>query len=462
MLLAVGAGLWPMTSQPALAGSLLAVFAGTAAAARWRFAGTAIVVLAFAYVGHGVVRLLGGPGVASMPFWLAAFSGLAVGGASWRDWQATGGWRVPLAWWATGVALTWPLSFAREVNYSLPASLAGGPVVTAALLQMALAVWMDRLLAAPGDSGGRGSRVARAQWAGAFVASATLTAGAALYQWFVDLSWMSGHPWTVLQRAVGLMGDANPMSVATGVWAPLAWTVTGGGVAGVVSGVALAVLLWAASWVSGARTAIILMAIGSVGLALVWARARGIAGRTLLSAAVAAGVLGIAVLTLLAARAAPGTPMGRLLEHVPRSSPGAAAYELLWRRDGYGLAAVQAIREHPFLGVGVGRFTGLSTAYHQRATGRAIPPDNAQNLWRHTLAEQGVLGLLPILWLTVLTARGLVAPSPRAEDLIMRVMLAGIGVALTFGYPVQDAAIAVTVGTLATSVARSRETGLES
>jgi len=132
------------------------------------------------------------------------------------------------------------------------------------------------------------------------------------------------------------------------------------------------------------------------------------------------------------------------------------AYEMLWRRDGYGLAAMQAVREHPLLGVGVGRFTGLSTAYHQRITGRAIPPDNAQNLWRHTLAEQGILGLAPILWLTLLTARSLVAPSPSAAALLMRVMLAGLGVALIVGYPVQDAAIAVTLATLVAEVARGR------
>jgi hypothetical protein len=104
----------------------------------------------------------------------------------------------------------------------------------------------------------------------------------------------------------------------------------------------------------------------------------------------------------------------------------------------------------------VGRFTGLSTAYHQRVTGGAIPPDNAQNFWRHTLAEQGVLGLLPILWLTALTVRSLLAPSKIGAALMPRVMLTGIGLALLFGYPVQDAGIAATVGTLVAAVERAR------
>lgn len=396
-----------------------------------------------------------------MPFWLAAFAGIAVGGASWARWQAAGAWRVPLAWWATGVAVTWPFFFTRELNYALPSSQAGGPIVTAALLQMSLALWMDWLLAAPARTDARGAHVPDTRlWNRALVASATLTAAAALYQRFVDMSWMSGEPWSSLQRALGLMGDANPMGVATAVWAPLAWTVTGGGLIGGLCGAVLAALLWAAAWVSGARTTLILMAVGVAGLTLVWATMRGISRRAILATVVAAGALGIALVTIVAPRAAPGTPVARLLATIPRESAGDAAYELLWRRDGYGLAAVQAIREHPLTGVGVGRFTGLSTAYHQRVTGRAIPPDNAQNFWRHTLAEQGVLGLLPILWLTVLAARSVLAPSTSGADLMMRVMLAGIGGALMFGYPVQDAAIAVTVGTLVAAVGRSRRGGL--
>jgi hypothetical protein len=457
MLLAVAAGLWPMASRPALVGSLLAIFLGTALAARWRFAVTATVVLAFAYIAYGAARLVGGPGIASMPFWLAAFAGLALGGSAWGGWRAAGRWRVPLAWWATGVAVTWPFFFAREVNYALPTSPAGGPIVTTALLQMSLALWMDRLLAAPDVADGRHAAApGTAAWSGALLAGAVITAGAALYQRFVDPSWLSGEPWSTLQRAVGLMGDANPMGVATAVWAPLTWTVIGGGVPGALVATALAVLLWAAAWASGARTTIILIAIGVSGLALVWAGRRGVSRRALLTATAAATVLGGALIALVAPRAAPGTPLARLVAYTPTSSLSAVAYELLWRRDGYGLAAVQAIREHPVMGVGVGRFTGLSTAYHQRVAGRAIPPDNAQNFWRHTWAEQGVLGLLPILWLTALAVRSLLAPATSGAALMLRVMLAGIGIALLFGYPVQDPAIAVTLATLVTEVARTR------
>lgn len=455
MLLAVGAGLWPMAAQPGLLVSLLSIFVGTALAARRRFAATATLVLLLAYVAYGVVRLVAGPAIASMPFWLAAFAGLVLGGSSANGWHARDGWRIPLAWWATGVAVTWPFVFAREVNYALPTSQVGGPIVTSALLQMALALWMDRMLAAPGDGdGGREPALSRPRWTGALAAGAAITAAAAVYQRVFDLSWVSGEPWAALRRAVGLMGDANPMGVATALWAPMAWTIIGPRTGGAVAAALLAALLWGAAWVSGARTTIILMAIGVTGLVVSWGIGRGVSRRTLGAAGLAAGALGLALVTLVAPRAAPGSPLGRLVTFTPEGSPAAVAYEMLWRRDGYGLAAVQAIREHPFLGVGIGRFTALSTAYHQRLTGRAIPPDNAQNFWRHTLAEQGVLGLLPILWLTALTLRALFAPLSSSDTLLMRVMVAGVGIALVFGYPVQDPAIAVTLATLVAEVAR--------
>ena len=122
------------------------------------------------------------------------------------------------------------------------------------------------------------------------------------------------------------------------------------------------------------------------------------------------------------------TPLGRLIGALPKTSIGDVVYELFWNRDGYGTAAAAAIGEHPLMGVGIGRFTGLSTSYAQRALGRAIPADNAQNLWRHTLAEQGLIGLLPILWLTGLTVMAVFAGRVEGVDLVLRVMVCGLGV----------------------------------
>ena len=65
----------------------------------------------------------------------------------------------------------------------------------------------------------------------------------------------------------------------------------------------------------------------------------------------------------------------------------------LWERDGYGLAAMRAVAEHPWTGVGIGAFALLAPErlFHLE-TGGLIPADNAQNWWRHQIAELGFIG----------------------------------------------------------------------
>ncbi|MDH4064587.1 MAG: hypothetical protein OEW19_09310, partial [Acidobacteriota bacterium] len=251
-LLAVAVGLWPLASVPGVLASLAAIVVGTAAIARWRLSVASTIVLLFAYVHYGVARLLVGPELASMPFWLAAFAGLALGGGAWTRWESGGAWRLPLSWWATGVAVTWPFFAARDLGYSAAPSLAAGPIVTTAALQLSLALWMDRLLRSGADGEQRDIGPNHARWAWPLVASAMLTAAAALYQRFVDPAWLSGEPWMSMRRSVGMMGDANPTGVATALWAPLAWMLAAGGLAGSLAGGGMAAGLWAAAWASGA------------------------------------------------------------------------------------------------------------------------------------------------------------------------------------------------------------------
>jgi hypothetical protein len=456
MLLAIAAGLWPLQSQPGLVIALGSTVVAVGVLARMLPPVGTALVLAFAYVSYGLVRLVAGPEVAGMPFFLAAFSGLALGTASWTRWTARSPWRLSIAWWATTVALTWPYVAARELHFSLSPSLAAGPIMATALLQMALALWMDRLLrAGDGTAVGRDDDLTWRAWYVPFIVSALATAAAALYQRWGDLAFLSGEPWIRLGRATGLMGDANPLGVATALWAPITVAALATSAASTPIGVALSLSLWLAAWASGARTTLILFASGAAALLLLVTTAWGWRRRAvILSGAVAGAVLLVAA-TLLAPRIAPTTPIGRLLATLPTSSRE-AAYELLWNRDGYGVAAAAAINEHPLAGVGIGRFSAVSTAYAQRATGRAIPADNAQNLWRQTLAEQGVIGLTPILWLTALTALSVFSGRAEGIDLVLRIMLAGLGVSLLVGYPVQEPAIAVTLATLVAAVARQQ------
>ena len=106
----------------------------------------------------------------------------------------------------------------------------------------------------------------------------------------------------------------------------------------------------------------------------------------------------------LAARAG-SDPISRLLATVDdaRHRPG-GVWRIVWDRDGYGPASMAMIREHPLVGVGSGAYGIFVPDYAREATGRTLPPDNAQNWWRHQVAELGLLGSLGPLVLSVLVA----------------------------------------------------------
>ena len=436
--------------QPGLFLSFVAIVGGIFIAGRfWPDAATTIV-MAFAYTSFGVAWLIGGVDVAGMPFFLAGFVALVLGIAPWTTWQARRPWRVPLAWWATTVAVTWPFFAWRDLNGSL-ASGAAGPIVTAAAQQMCCALWIDHWLAERSKAEDVGKHL-RLTVGRPLLASAVLTAVAAIYQQWVDITWLSLEPWPRLDRAVGLMGDANPMGVATALWAPVAWASFSVSAISSLAGFGIALLLWGAAWASGARSSLILMLAGAVALSLAASASLGRIRRLAAVVIVAIVVIVVATAARVSPNLPPTSPLARLGRTVMSASVPDAAYELLWRRDGYGLAAVAAIREHPWFGVGIGRFFAVSTRYHQRVAGGAIPPDNAQNLWRQTLVEQGLLGLLPILWLTGLTAATLMTWPVSSRDVILRTMLLGFGAILMVGYPLQDSGIAVTFATLLSAV----------
>lgn len=455
-LLGVAAGLWPLQSQPGILAALAAVFLGTLGLARWQPGAATVFVFAFAYVSYGVVRLLAGPAVAGMPFFLATFAGLTLGVVSWTRWQSPMSWRVPLAWWALGVSLSWPYVALRELGFSLGPSLAAGQIVTAALLQLSLALWMDFLLSDPdGWQRRRRDELPVPAWRVPLIVSALATSAAALYQQWVDPSWLSGEPWIGLGRAVGLQGDANPMGVITAMWAPLTIGAMATSAASAFTGVVLAMPIYLAAWASGSRTMVILLAAGAAALGLLATGALGWSRRRVILGGAAIAAVSIVLAVTLAPRLPASSPVARVLQNsVSGRSPGAALYELLWHRDGYGAGAAIAIKEHPIFGVGIGRFWGLAPVYVPRVTGFAVAPDNAQNLWRQTLVEQGIVGLLPVAWLTVLTLAALFRGRAEGFDLVVRVMVLGLGAGLLVGYPVQDPAVAMTLATLVCAVAR--------
>ena len=96
-----------------------------------------------------------------------------------------------------------------------------------------------------------------------------------------------------------------------------------------------------------------------------------------------AGGLAVLAVMLIAGTA---SPIRRALEVHPAS-----------RLSPSGIAAATADRvahdaRYPLTGVGVGSYRVLSPDYWRAMANDALPLDNAQNWWRHQIAELGVFG----------------------------------------------------------------------
>ena len=204
------------------------------------------------------------------------------------------------------------------------------------------------------------------------------------YQGLVDVHWVSGGLWPGLGRATGTLGDANVFGMVAALWAPLFLV---GGVA-VVPRLGTRTAMWLGGiglliasggvWMSGSRTAFLALAVGvTLSVAPVCRRLASRDTRPLPL------VLGAAALLVAAAFAAlvfvlstgPGERIREMLP--PLSVEGAQGLaRTLWNRGWYGPAAQLMIRDHPFVGVGVGAFHPLVGQY-ARLAGNDVAFDNA-------------------------------------------------------------------------------------
>lgn len=397
--------------------------------------------------------------------WLALIAGPLVAASDWRRWHVPSSWRLPFISWTLIVAVTWPVIAAREVDFSLVAAstlttpnglLAAPPPLTAAwIISVALGqlvglLWLDLLFARFGsDRRRRAERVIFVP----LLASVTLSAAAAIYQEYVDIHWLNVGAWPGLDRAGGLMLDANSFGTAAAIWAPLAlglaWQLRRSAALGVVIMAVLALGVWA----SGSRTALLVISVGLCALMLVLARQvrawqMRVAPVLLLVAA------GAAVILAAVLNDDPTNPLARLLATFAGDAGATPATIIreLWTRNGYGVAAAFAISQHPWTGIGIGAFNPLSTDFAFLAGGAIIPPDNAQNWWRHQVAELGWLGALPSLWLSVVLIAALVRArtddGQRDAGTAVRGVLIGIGLASLVGVGTQHPALFLTFVTI--------------
>ena len=240
------------------------------------------------------------------------------------------------------------------------------------------------------------------------------------------------------------MLDANTFGMSAAIWAPLAVALTWRlGWRPWIGAVAYAVLA-AGMWTAGSRTALLAFAVGSAGMLVAIAQRRGFWQPRMAPIVLLVG----GALVVLAMAIAPrggnsSSPLQRVFDRLPRLEAGEMARfgNEMWTRFGYGTAAAEITAEHPWTGVGIGGFHVVSADYIYRALGRHLATDNAQNWWRHQIAELGLLGALPALWISVLILallwRGVSDVEPMGVTTVIRASLIGVGLASLLGVPTQ-------------------------
>ena len=438
---------------------------GFAAARRWpEPAAGAILALSYLvpamyFVAHGHFRLY------FLTPWKGAFLGALLAGAP-MTWAAAGRLRFALVTWALAVAVTWPMVALREIDWmpwliwsrpttpSSAANAVGTAVWVAQIAQVHLLglLWVDWIFERFAPEG--------AERFGRFIVRPLLMAAVAgallsIYQGFVNLRFLTLGPWADLGRASGPLADANASGALTALWVaiPLAIATSERQLRATAILAATSACLLLAVWTSGSRTAFFVAAIG-LG-AIVHLLATG-AGRRLRALAATGAVLVAVGAAVIAIRPSVAGPISRAAAMVPNLSSSTlrdVAWELLWSRNGYGEIAAVLIRDAPLQGVGVGAFHELGIEYAKSVVGTPVPPDNAQNWYKHQLAELGVIGSVGwIVWVWLFALVLLRARAPahsRALVLALKYTTAGFGLASLLGMPGQSVVVALTFWTLA-------------
>ena len=430
---------------------------------------TSGVIVALGYVTPALILLSGiGFRYSYLSIWMAAFLG-AIAAPTIRStslWRYPARLTFPLVAWALVIALGWPIAALRVLDWSPVVLWERPPTPSAAVyaIQSALWIshvatvqllgllWMDWLFAHFSNRERRSLRAAVIT--PALVIASTAAGLLSVYQGFVDLKFLSLGTWSLFGRATGAQADGNASGALTGLWVAIALCVAirGGNRSTTIAAGLSAALLAAATYASGSRTAALCVVVALAAVVQIVVIQPG-RRRTLLSAAAISLVVGLAGWGLLSSSTMTG-PLRRISELVPDWSSASirrAAHQL-WEREGYGTAGMMMIKEHPLQGVGVGVFHLLTPDYVFSALHRVVPSDNAQNWFRHQLAELGLLGSIGwICWSAILIGELFFkrASSPwRISALAAKYTLVGFGVASLLGMPSQNLFVSLTIWTL--------------
>jgi len=401
--------------------------------------------------------------------WILPLLGLCLSGRGALHWSLPARWQWPLVTWATLVSIAWPIVFLRESDFALWIL----PLERVSNTSEGISPWevgLNVAYFALGHNAGILFVDALCRWyaharerfryevLAPMAMAAAIACVVALYQGFVDLTFLNRGFWAYMIRASGTLADPNKLGAVTAFWTIGAvvlarrlsrpWSM--------VVPFASLILGVAAVWVSGSRTGLVAVATSLV-IALVeairhWRATRATSAidtrRVAMMAAIA--LIVAAAMVVVLQRASTHTIVARgTLGYLPWIGDRAildSANELLWERFGYGPAAIQMIKEHPINGIGVGTFHALVLDYG-KATGYALPSDNAQSWFRHNIAELGLLGSIPMLWWCGVLAMLMFSRTTTGDRLsigMLRGVLIGFFVASIFGMPAQSIAIIMT------------------
>ena len=467
-----------VVAWPSLPWVTLLVLVWTFLVAR-RFQKAAIqVLLILTYVAPGLLAIgLGEFRSWYLTPWFAGLLGAMTATSDPTRWSLPGRWRWPLASWGLVIALSWPVIWWREFDF-LPAlvrtpglanNALGVPPVTAGIWLLSVVLthcvgllWFDWLFATfQRTCIARFQRIVLVPLAVGWVVSMLV----AVYQSLVDPSFVNAGHWAVLKRSSGTLMDANPFGMLSVLWGAIGIAMLLGrhsrrdkargvtaGTVGLV-GLVLAVS-WYGLWVSGSRSALIAGLVVLFFVALWAVRDAGLSkrGQRLTLAFVVAGLIGGTFVAMQSSMVGPWKRLVPMLPSASWESVGALAAEA-WNRNGYGAAATHMIAESPFVGVGVGTFNVISPDVAARLGYGRVLPDNAQNWFRHQLAEFGFLGSLGwMIWVWMflrLVVNGRLVKAAGSPAHIVRGALVALGTASLVGMPTQDPAVALTFWTLA-------------
>ena len=160
--------------------------------------------------------------------WQMPLVGLTLSGPGAERWSLPDKWQWPLVTWAMIVSITWPLIFLREVDFNLsllsanvsntsagiPPSYVNEYVTYLAVAHNLGILWVDALC--------RWYRHDRHRFVREVVyplaITATISSLVAIYQGFVDLTFLNRGFWTHMLRAAGTHGDPNKLGTIAALW----------------------------------------------------------------------------------------------------------------------------------------------------------------------------------------------------------------------------------------------------